>query len=493
MDGGSHRQHLNVARLPEISLTMKNHHPAHEWPYFFILAGLLLSSLLSPNDIWAQGKSYWKAVQKFQNTEIFSIDCASPNDCMMATTISLGWQGSIVYQSTDGGTTWKESFVNPPIEDTKNHRPLKPYILQHPSRDFAVAGCDSGIILRTTDGGARWERQRIAAAGNVCEHLSMYDRNHGIAAFAGHGTPVFITSNGGERWRQISLPWPADSAWEVSSRYYPYNVACVAPGTFICVVRGPKTHAFFHSSDNGERWTLTNSLFGPDNDTVRFSHTFFSFIDTLNGFVASSASLLPLQEGVGRRTVLSRTSDGGRTWNVVFQGTLGGDPIWEDPKSPAFSDTLHGTLAGFYGIYSTADGGRTWRIDSCQVYPVANPAITFRNGHPGLAAIYTGDVLVRTALPSSAGNSRQLTSWQISSLQLAENRLAVVQNLPAHAIVSLSLHDLLGNTVVSLPATPFEAGVYETTIDLSSCPSGRYILRLWNGQEQRIAAVTLVR
>ena len=79
-----------------------------------------------------------------------------------------------------------------------------------------------------------------------------------------------------------------------------------------------------------------------------------SFIDDLNGWAVGGE----LEDGVG--SLVQRTTDGGRTWKVLFADGAG-FPL----RDVVFTDALHGwavsssgTLVG--SLIATTDGGRSW-------------------------------------------------------------------------------------------------------------------------------------
>ena len=79
-----------------------------------------------------------------------------------------------------------------------------------------------------------------------------------------------------------------------------------------------------------------------------------SFIDDLNGWAVGGE----LEDGVG--SLIQRTTDGGRTWEVLYADGAG-FPLTD----VCFTDEIHGwavsssgTLVG--SVIATTDGGRTW-------------------------------------------------------------------------------------------------------------------------------------
>lgn len=442
----------------------------------------------------AQQEYYWKVIGGFENNLLRDIDCADSTDCMMASIVGLGFVSSIVYHSTDAGSTWAKSFEDSVISEPVLDSPLKIYTIQHPTRQLALVGADSGIILRTSNGGTTWNRMQVAGTRNSCERLSMYDGNHGIAAFFGPGLPIMATTDGGASWKELTLPVPEEPGWDTLTKYAAYTVECIAPYTYFCVRRGPRTHTLFRTSDGGRNWTRLSSLFGPDYDTIRLGHTYFSFVDTLNGFVASSVALRPVQPGVPIHTVIARTSDGGQSWQVVFRDSLNGPSVGETPVKIVFRDTLEGVLPGFYPVFSTIDGGRSWRIDSTEINSVLNGVAIFKKGKPELLMTHSDQVLRRISLTSSVrGADSRNADYHIIAVNFDGNSLLVKYYLQTSRHIRMELFDLLGRTVASRFEEKLTSGPHQGQLNLTGISSGTYILRLDDGRQQQTASIVLTR
>ncbi len=78
------------------------------------------------------------------------------------------------------------------------------------------------------------------------------------------------------------------------------------------------------------------------------------------------------------RSLLSTTTDGGRTWHRLMTPT--------GAQSVCFQDSRTGWLGGSYGLYVTTDGGRVW--ESLRQHPSGTsfpPLLTVQCGGRGLA------------------------------------------------------------------------------------------------------------
>jgi len=101
------------------------------------------------------------------------------------------------------------------------------------------------------------------------------------------------------------------------------------------------------TTDGGRTWEVLYA------DGAGFPLTDVCFTDEIHGWAVSSSGTL-----VGN---LITTSDGGRSWVEQF----GAGPM----ESVAFTDRLHGTVEGWDGdspqrpiTLITSDGGRTWSV-----------------------------------------------------------------------------------------------------------------------------------
>lgn len=255
------------------------------------------------------------------------------------------------------------------------------------SATLAWAVGEHGEIIKTTDGGATWRRQRSGTTAPL-NAVDFIDAKHGWAM----GNVALFTTDGGTTWRQGS---GADG-----------SITGVA---FADALRGTATLSadfVYRTVDGGVTWSR---------QAMSFPVGRVQYFDGLRG-VASGAGV-------------ARTRDGGATWQRVAgatgggffinfqegwsvsgdraQHTVDGGKSWQRQTVPAdtwandefFADALHGWAVGAEdNIISTSDGGDTWvtqrgGIGSGIAYRYPNEATAFADATHGLAVGVCGQLL----------------------------------------------------------------------------------------------------
>lgn len=244
---------------------------------------------------------------------------------------------------------------------------------------------DSGVILRTTDGGENWDVQNSGTAYYLVE-IYMLNLNQGWALahnFVGDSAGTFIlrTRNGGEEWEKLFYPvqykyffslyfldslngWMAGKSGEIvgtsdgglswfeatidssSVRLYwdLYKIKFFTPQLGVALGgRFDFTGVIWRTTNGGATWTNQTLGTEPLYDCV--------FLDSLNAV------------GVGGDfefgACVIRTTDGGDTWSWEWLGLFG------QGKALSFrTPTEAWAPLGFSGAYMfTADGGVTWKAE----------------------------------------------------------------------------------------------------------------------------------
>jgi photosystem II stability/assembly factor-like uncharacterized protein len=238
-----------------------------------------------------------------------------------------------VLRTTNGGASWERVTVPGAAEDSLQFRDV--HAVDARVAYLLAAGPGSrSRIYKTTDGGGSWKLQfQNADSSAFYDCFAFWDARRGIAfsdAVAGRFL-VRVTRDGGEHWDLVTadaLP-PAQ----------PGEGAFAASGTCVATL------------DRDQAWIGTGAA-----DTARVLHT----------------------------------RDAGRTWAVTVSPIAGGRT--SGIAALAFRDSLHGiVLGGDVGdptartdnVAVTTDGGRTWHAGGRPQFAGAVYGAAAVPGHPG--------------------------------------------------------------------------------------------------------------
>lgn len=286
---------------------------------------------------------------------------------------------SQLWRTTDGGTTWEPlaGTCGPFYVDIDTPSPSLVFTAQGYCRE--ESDTRRNVIRRSVDGGESWQVALDDRKGRWAKlaQVTFSDRNHGWAASSESDqgfvwNAVHVTSDGGRTWHARPFPalptaftgsryaWAGDQragylwrttdgarTWHVSARPSQTGAYELAFGTrrSLAVSTGVGVAM---SRDGGRAWTLrprvlrreaaraSGALAYLDVDTDRYG------LDTY-------------------RAYLSR--DHGHAWRRLHPPRL----IRYGIGDISFADAAHGLLASGQGdfgrvpVYSTDDGGETWR------------------------------------------------------------------------------------------------------------------------------------
>jgi photosystem II stability/assembly factor-like uncharacterized protein len=126
------------------------------------------------------------------------------------------------------------------------------------------------------------------------------------------------------------------------------------------------------SSDGGYNWDIEQPVFASDSvPSPGVQLISVQFVDAHVGFAAGGAVERP--SGGATTAVVYRTSDGGITWTLVYEGRLGPSYPRHVIVDLEFTDALNGWAVGAIDPYDnvaiihTGDGGTTWEAQSTGV------------------------------------------------------------------------------------------------------------------------------
>lgn len=184
--------------------------------------------------------------------------------------------------------------------------------------------------------------------------LTFWNSKEGIAI----GDPtddcisMIITRDGGETWNKVPCEQlPKIKEGEAAFAASNSNIAIVGSNTWVAT--GGKTSRILFSSDKGKTWEVFDTpMINGEATTGIYS---IDFYDKKNGFAIGGDYTKPEQAKANK----IRTSDGGKTWQVIGDG-----------KEPGYRSCVQYVpnkggkelvAIGFKGIDYSYDSGNTWK------------------------------------------------------------------------------------------------------------------------------------
>jgi photosystem II stability/assembly factor-like uncharacterized protein len=230
----------------------------------------------------------------------------------------------------------------------------------------------SGKVFKTIDKGVNWQSNSLTDF----PLKSIYFVNKNIGFIVGDHSSAFKTINDGVSWTELTLP---DEVPEINSVYFINENIGFAVGlsfqlkttnggakwnNFEFPVNCLMTKVLFINSQTGFAAGLSGNIFKTTDqgktwsqtDNISDGHIYdFCFVNGNTGYAAGQKEIV-------------KTEDGGNTWNILTNSPL-------EIYFIHFADILNGIAIGkghYTGgdwglwtsaIYSTSDGGVTWKME----------------------------------------------------------------------------------------------------------------------------------
>lgn len=359
----------------------------------------------------------------------------------------------------------------------------------------------AGRLLKTSDGGKNWVSPTLP--GGDLKAVSFLSPDTGWVATVldtlvngGHYVWTFRTQDGGVTWKQqgrmprdaSSAPWDvhftsADSGW-VFSGWAPFFLTSDGGETWREIFGDVDTFQKAHFSRSGVAWLLMkNSILRKDSipqngrgwtqvtsfSTSQTTHAIF-FADSNRGWIAGNGG-----------SVL-RTEDKGKSWNLLATGTQ------KTLQALYFTDRDKGWAVGDSGAaLRTLDGGDHW-----MALPIPTTesivAVDFTDARNGWAlgskgSIFRTDTAVVTAVQSFSGPR----AGDNTRLSLIGTKLRY--DLGRSGRATLTLHALDGTREAVLFNGFRSSGVHEMDLAGRGLSSGIHVLRLTGTAERAVKTI----
>lgn len=287
---------------------------------------------------------------------------------------------SLIYRSTDGGTSWIQTIMSNKIFNVINVNPSDTTVI--------YAGGSSCIdqkwlmaFFKSTDSGISWTTVTPDTTRGSVSALAMDNADPQIIYIGGYcwignqRTPkIFKSVNGGLTWSDATGNIPTYGRCITSLAIHPTNSNILYAGTYM--------DGIYRSTNAGASWTrvfstsfsiakITTSINSPDlayaggwfgiYKTTDAGASWYPVYDSVIGdLVASAQNALIVYAITGYN--IFKTSDGGISW-VNINNDLNFSSITTFTNAPSSPSTIYASVACMgddVGIFKTTNSGTDW-------------------------------------------------------------------------------------------------------------------------------------
>ncbi len=250
------------------------------------------------------GKNWASASVPFGTGDLQFLD-SKQGWVMAGLGVAAGSMGVAVFQTSDGGATWTQTYTNDPNQ-------------ANAGESLPLAGLKDG--LTALDMQTAWVGGIIYAPGTIY---------------------LYQTRDGGRSWGQVPVKVPAGYEQAEFETIGPQFVTAKDAYMPVHVTsQNGVMLAIYATHDGGLNWSLTPTMI-PQGGSM--------------DFVSPSAGL------VWNSSAFYVTHDGGGTWTITPPDVAFGEGFaGMDFVDAATGFTLTNDVTGTRGLYKTSDGGATW-------------------------------------------------------------------------------------------------------------------------------------
>jgi len=360
----------------------------------------------------------------------------------------------VIIKTTNGGKYW-----------FNQHSGIDDFITGiHFINEYNGAAVSKKYILHTTNGGNNWITQYFKDS-SYFENIIFVDENTGFAG--GRNNLLLKTSDGGINW--INLPLGNGLTYS-GMQFLNQQTGFIFGGNFSGV---PKQN-LFKTTNKGLNWTgFIGPLEGID----------IYFINENTGIVS------------GWLGKIFRSTNGGINWDSCNSVTT------ESLNSITFINSSTGFIAGRASttLLKTTDAGITWNLiplnmsyDAHWLYSISsyNGEVTFVGNNGLIKSTKPGGGIginkINTVIPCSFSLSQNYPN--------PFNPTSLIRfNVKEKSPVSLKIFNSLGAEISVLVNETLSPGEYEATFDGTLLPSGVYFYRLRAGDYSETKKMVLIK
>ncbi len=230
------------------------------------------------------------------------------------------WAGSGggVKKSTDGGRSWKTvlwrgRYMGVGALAIAPTRPQTVYAgvsYSTPANcgiGFFIPCVDEAVLLKTTDGGATWKPTGLVLAGPQEPSALLVDLRRPSTLYAAVGATVLESDDGGDSWKTISHGGGSDD--QALPGNHRVSSLAVDPSGAVFAAAPTDDGGIFKTTDAGATWTHVVSGVAVDHVAVdpRQPTTIYA--------VGTQWSRVGTPAVQANKTLVLRSTDGGRTWS----------------------------------------------------------------------------------------------------------------------------------------------------------------------------------
>ena len=405
-------------------------------------------------------------------------------------TIFVGTGTDYLYRSSNGGSTWVHLMnglkgANMPFASA--------YAIEASSNGTLFLGT-GGDLFNSTDNGNSWNSVSKMSSPSP---LAIAVKDSNIFVGTSFGGSIYRSSDNGSSWSDVLNPSTGG-----------FRAVTITPkGTVIAGTGNGDPQGYvegiYRSTANGDSgsWIKSDSgLIGeigtigdgstnPDGTMQANGYNIWGLVsDSSTGFVFAAT------DGEG----IFRSTDDGISWAQVTGKTpmpmyasaiLAMDgKVWA-----AFHNDIGTGIAGDGGLYYSSDSGTTWQdVDfigknvSC-LYPYGKDSVLVGTDD-GVYIAFTGVTAVNDPI------------YNPSTFTLSQNypnpfnpNTTIRYSVQKRSLVTLSIYNILGQSVKTLVNDVKAPGVYEASFDGASLPSGTYFYRLTAGNYSQTKKMVLLK